>query len=288
MKLVLQTFLFVFFINSTSFAQCPETIQEQGNNNAQTVILTFNDLSGNAIATCTCNIAGQSGNLTCSNTCPYDVPGTGFSTITYYEPPDNNCLYSSGGVLISVLPIELISFSAEVKYKYVEVKWVTASEINNKYFVLEKTKDGTSYEEVARLDGAGNSTSVKNYTTTDKQPFVGTSYYRLKLISNDNKLSFSNLLPINYSTSFDFNLNVYPNPNDGNNINIQLSGGEDSEILVVVNDILGKQYYSKVIVTGESGANVFALDPSEKLAVGIYMITATANDNIISKKLIVQ
>ena len=60
------------------------------------------------------------------------------------------------------------------------------------------------------------------------------------------------------------------------------------EILVVVYDLVGKESYSKIIITEETGDNVYAIDPSNKLVPGIYLITATSKQSIFSKKLIVK
>jgi hypothetical protein len=82
--------------------------------------------------------------------------------------------------------------------------------------------------------------------------------------------------------------NIFPNPNDGSTINLEMGSDKEQEILVVVYDILGKENYSKVIITEQTGKNVFAIDPSSKLSQGVYLITATSNQKTYSKKLIVR
>ena len=94
---------------------------------------------------------------------------------------------------------------------------------------------------------------------------------------------------MNFGSSFsNFSLNVYPNLSIGENISLAINADKGKEILVVVYDVIGKEAYSKVVITEQKGTNVFALDPSGKLASGIYLITATSDDNILSKKLIVR
>ena len=85
-----------------------------------------------------------------------------------------------------------------------------------------------------------------------------------------------------------FSFDLFPNPNDGTNINISLSANEGEEIVVVVFDATGKESFSKVIITQNSGENVFAIDPSSKLASGIYLISATSKQEICNKKMIVK
>lgn len=81
---------------------------------------------------------------------------------------------------------------------------------------------------------------------------------------------------------------VFPNPNDGENINITLESSVAEEILVVVYDQLGREHYSKIIITEENSANVFAIDPKGNLLPGIYMVTATSGKETFTKRLIVK
>ncbi|MBK9320616.1 MAG: hypothetical protein IPM91_18695 [Bacteroidetes bacterium] len=61
------------------------------------------------------------------------------------------------------MPIDLISFSGEALYNHNLLQWVTATETNNDYFTIEKSLNGTSFEIIGNIDGAGNSTTLKHY-----------------------------------------------------------------------------------------------------------------------------
>ncbi|MEP7170130.1 MAG: hypothetical protein ABI855_12225, partial [Bacteroidota bacterium] len=72
----------------------------------------------------------------------------------------------------SPLPVELLFFTAApVDNKEVLCSWSTASEINNDFFTVERSKNGKSFEEVEKVKGAGNSTKPLNYSFTDKNPY---------------------------------------------------------------------------------------------------------------------
>ncbi len=186
------------------------------------------------------------------------------------------------------LPIELLSFDAKPNGSVVDLTWETASEKNNDYFTIEKTKDGSNFETVEKVNGAGNSTSLLNYSAIDTHPYEGVSYYRLKQTDYNGDFTYSNLVSIEFKSNSEFSFNVYPNPNAGESINLSLIAAKGDEILVVVYDISGKESYSKIIVTEDSGEQVYAIDPSQKLAPGIYLISGTDNQKIYSKKLIVK
>ena len=88
---------------------------------------------------------------------------------------------SSGGVL----PIELIYFNAIMNEDRVEITWTTASEINNDYFIVEKSEDAMDWVEVIKVSGAGHSVSMIDYLEIDNNPFGGLSYYRLTQVDFD-------------------------------------------------------------------------------------------------------
>lgn len=188
---------------------------------------------------------------------------------------------------MSPLPIELLSFYAKPNGTTVDLIWATASEINNDFFTLERTMDGVNFEVIGIVKGGGNTTSVLNYVSVDTIPYDGVSYYRLKQTDFNGNYTYSDLKMVSFEKDVDFSFNIYPNPNDGEAFNLQIIANKNEEVLVVVHNLLGKELYSKVIITSENGNVVHAIDPSEKLPAGVYVITATSNDNIYNKRLIV-
>jgi alpha-tubulin suppressor-like RCC1 family protein len=195
-----------------------------------------------------------------------------------------------GVICNAALPIQLLNFSAQMLNKSISLKWSTATETNNDYFTIERSRDGTNFEEIKKAKGSGNSTWVINYQTTDQEPYTGLSYYRLKQTDFDGKFTYSNLAPVDFDAmSSDNSLSIYPNPSSsGQQMRLSLTAPENEEILVVVYDIMGKEYFSKIIITQQSGENVLALDPGEKLASGVYYVTATTDNKVFRKKLVMQ
>ena len=119
-----------------------------------------------------------------------------------------------GSTSPTVLPVELISFSATPKEKSgryaVILNWRTATEINNDYFTIERSSNGREFEEIAKINAAGNSSDINNYIAVDEDPYEGVSYYRLKQTDFDWKYEYFDLVTVNISNVTD--LKVYPNP----------------------------------------------------------------------------
>ena len=213
-----------------------------------------------------------------------DITGIGSITI----PGD--ATFKNDGTIFgpTVLPIELLNFNAIVNSEIVEVSWTSASELNNDYFTIEKSKDGLIFSEVILVDGAGNSTSIVEYFDTDRNPYEGISYYRLKQTDYNGKTSFSNIVPVEYHSNGESSISLFPNPVQENTASyISLSQLEGKEVLVVLRDIAGNEIYSKVVIS-TSNNEIVAIDQEGKLAKGTYLVTASSANKLYSKKLIVK
>lgn len=186
------------------------------------------------------------------------------------------------------LPIELLNFDAKLNsHKTVDLTWSTASEKNNDYFTIEKSMDVVNFESIITIDGAGNSTSNVNYTEVDQNPYQGFSYYRLRQTDFDGNFSFSQIVSINNNEGISSALNIFPNPSNGGTFNVSFSGNDNEDILVVLYDAKGQEVYSKVIINA-TNQTIIAMDPSRKLAAGVYMVIATSKNEIFRKRLIVK
>jgi hypothetical protein len=99
--------------------------------------------------------------------------------------------------LSCVLPIELLNFSGQCKNGANNLTWSCATETNNDYFVIERSIDGMNFDEVARIDGAGNSTQQTNYSYSDESFVKDTiNYYRLKQVDYNGASEYFNIIAI--------------------------------------------------------------------------------------------
>ena len=94
------------------------------------------------------------------------------------------------------LPIELLYFKGSVYNSDNILHWSTASEDNNDYFTIEKTKDGIDWEVVDREPGAGNSSNQLYYSLVDENVESIINYYRLKQTDYDGKFKYSDIISI--------------------------------------------------------------------------------------------
>lgn len=112
----------------------------------------------------------------------------------------------------SLLPIELVEFYAEEKNCDVHLNWKTASELNNDWFVLEKSTDATIWQELKRVKGYGTTNQPQQYEVVDKNA-NGMVYYRLKQIDYDGTSSTSHVISVQVQNCNGLaQIQIYPNP----------------------------------------------------------------------------
>lgn len=178
---------------------------------------------------------------------------------------------------IEILPIVLLDFNVEVKNNIVQINWQTASEINNDFFTVEKSKDAVNWEEVLRKSGAGNSQEILHYEDEGKFPVSGISYYRLKQTDFDGESTYSHIVPINYSNNY---FSIYPNPADGY-VTIQLDDIPNN-VVVQIKDVLGKTLLEQKANATNTLINVSSLPK------GIYYVELVNDSYKYAKKLVLQ
>lgn len=141
-----------------------------------------------------------------------------------------------------VLPIQLVSFTAIWEQNAVNLKWVTASEENNASFTIERSANGTEWNGIQTIKGAGTSSTTLTYTTTDAAPLIGVSYYRLRQTDIDGKSTYSEVRTVESAANATAKISLYPVPNTGNTINLAGISNVNEYSLTVMNTA-GTQLY---------------------------------------------
>jgi subtilisin-like proprotein convertase family protein len=184
----------------------------------------------------------------------------------------------------STLPVSWLDFTAKRNgERSVQVQWSTASEINNKEYQVERSRDGVSFELIGSIAAGNNATGTQQYIFNDMKPFSGVNYYRLKQVDKDGRYSYSSIAKVtidNDKTIF----SLSPNPATTKTLlNVYT---EMKKVSVKVVDVTGKTAYSinkPVIKAGE----VLNL-PVTGFAKGYYLVVIESEQGRFTEKLIVQ
>ncbi|HEY4800439.1 MAG TPA: T9SS type A sorting domain-containing protein, partial [Bacteroidia bacterium] len=186
-----------------------------------------------------------------------------------------------------LLPVEFLTASAECSKGNKIISWSTASEQNADYFSVERSLDGINFTSIATVQAAGNSSTLNNYSVADNDAFSGTVFYRIEEIDfNGSKMHFGTISSKECDEGF--SMDVYPNPIFSSDmLNVAITGSKNDKVIIVVADMLGREFFSEVVILS-SNQQVIAIDPSHKLAAGVYIIIATNNDEVYKKKIVIQ
>ncbi len=171
----------------------------------------------------------------------------------------------------ATLPVELVSFTCEVVDYVVNLNWATATEINNFGFAVERKAAGSDWNQVAFIEGSGNSNAPKVYNYLDKNVDRTQNYqYRLKQIDNDGTFEYSHVVEANFAAPVTFNLDQnYPNPFNPST-KIRFSVQKDEHVSLQVYTIDGEK--AAELFNGPASAGVnYELDfNGENLSSGVY------------------
>ncbi len=180
--------------------------------------------------------------------------------------------YAQTGV---ALPVELISFTGEVRDGAVHLSWRTASELNNAGFEVERKSQGGSWNTLGFVRGAGTTTEGQSYTFVDNSA-SGVVQYRLKQVDFDGRFEYSNVIEVNAGLPKTFELSQnYPNPfNPTTVIAYQLPVA--SEVKLEVYDVLGRKVMTLVNGRQDAGSYNLTLNASN-LASGVYFYRLQAS-----------
>ncbi|MBI4947775.1 MAG: T9SS type A sorting domain-containing protein [Bacteroidetes bacterium] len=173
------------------------------------------------------------------------------------------------------LPVELIYFNAVAENNnLVRCYWSTATEINNDYFAVERSKDGINFSQIGTVKGAGNSSITTNYIFYDHEPYSGLSYYRLKQFDYNGAFTYSEIRPV-YIGTIDL-ITIYPNPSVNGSIEYIVASEAGGDVSVKVYDVLGRTVISNT-ETLEGGVVTRKLSTAA-LSSGSYLLQVTNGD----------
>ena len=184
----------------------------------------------------------------------------------------------------TILPIELVSFSATCNGKSTNLAWTTASERNNDYFIVERSYDAINFTEIARVAGAGNSIEQLDYKYADYSATSGDNYYRLVQVDYDGTRTASEIVVAScHEAEGEPEVHVFPNPFH-NDVTIHIENLGGSAASIEVYDMLGRMVMTKTIaVDGNSEETMLQLGD---LSNGTYNVRISTADFVVNRKVV--
>jgi internalin A len=214
-----------------------------------------------------------------------NVPPPGGSFFSGNLSLQCNDLFVLEADCLIALPVELSGFRAkeDTKNQNVAVSWITASELNNKHFEVQRAADGRNFEVIGIVAGNGTTTKVNNYNFVDQRP-IATAYYRLKQVDFSGEFTYSDLVLVKMSKAEDAEVTAYPTIANGE-ITVRFTGFKALQGTFNVFNTQGKLVHSEEVDLSNKMA--YKTLNTSKFQTGIYTIVISDNSNHISTNFIV-
>jgi len=247
------------------------------------VIITSNCGGGNVTAfswslyNATCGAPIMTGTLASLTFSPVVVGNNYVFCYTFTVPStcshSQHCPYFVGA---TVLPVDLVYFDAGYNGSNVKLNWTTATETNNAYFGVERSKDALSFETVNIIKGAGNSSENIDYSASDATPYPGDTYYRLKQTDFNGQYRYSPIKMV-HTDEVAQAFSINPNPTTNScEVLYNCTGSESLSLRII--DYSGRVLSNKTLACSE-GRNVSNVDLSGQ-PMGMYVVVLTSGKEV--------
>lgn len=180
------------------------------------------------------------------------------------------------------LPVELINFTAQQKNKSVQLNWSTASEINNKHFILERSNDGHRFSFLGKINGGGTTAEISHYEFVDTHPLQGRNYYRLKQVDTNDKFHYSQVEQVLFLGN-ETTLNIFPNPSNTGLLNLNFYN-QQVGTQIEIRDMLGRLIYQNKIEN--IGQQLLEIN-TDNWTNGIFMVSVFNSNLDINAKVMI-
>jgi hypothetical protein len=152
------------------------------------------------------------------------------NSYTYGEVHDYTVIIIGNPLLIKLSNITATNVGSRNR-----IDWFTESEVSSDKFELERSADGRSFTYLATLNAKGIASA---YTFWDEAPVTGINHYRLKMLDETGRFSYSKVVTANVKDGA-FIVEAYPNPVK-EILTVKIFGTAGHNPLLSISDVTGK------------------------------------------------
>lgn len=156
------------------------------------------------------------------------------------------------------LPVTITQFTVQAQNKEVRVKWISENESGIEKYVVERSASGVDFNpltEVIARNGA-----IKQYQIQDNAPLAGNNYYRLHIIHNNGKTTYSDIVKVAINPAPSL-FSLYPNPVINGRINVHFSNQEPGMYSMRLLNVTGQSITSKnIYYNGQTIVEAFNIE----------------------------
>ena len=186
-----------------------------------------------------------------------------------------------------ILPVKIVSANAiRLADKSISVIWNVENENNVSLYTIERSANGTTFNSLGIQPPVFNNGSNGLYNFRDAQPLLGDNYYRVKVVSTDGRIQYSNIIKVEALAGPSV-VSVQPNPVLNKEMNLVFSYKPNGKYDLSLTNSIGQTVYKgQVIISSNNETRKIRLVNVE--AAGVYQLTIIGPDgsNIIQRIMI--
>jgi hypothetical protein len=191
----------------------------------------------------------------------------------------------------TLLPVNLISFSAKARDKDIQLEWVTSAEENNEGFSIERSTSGAAWQQVAWVPGNGGQQVEQSYSFSDQGVIPGaTYYYRLKQMDFDQSFNYSEVVEAQLLYTLEdgvFLGNVFPNPATSvQPAKVEVFTKDATTAEIFITNFAGQRLRNQRVAL-TAGTNNLELN-TMGLPAGLYLVSVNMGSKMLQRKFEVQ
>lgn len=185
------------------------------------------------------------------------------------------------------LPVSFIGINAVRKYdKTIDVNWDVTNELSMRNYVVERSGDGRRFLPLTTVQPRANNGGTYHYTINDATPLRGLNYYRIKGVSENGMIQYTQVVVVDAMNEQVGGFNVYPNPVVNGVVNIKYNGIKPGMYNVQLISSSGQRVYSTRMEIAEEASGIATLY-LRVLARGVYTLKIEGNSNF-RQRIIIQ
>ena len=175
----------------------------------------------------------------------------------------------------SALPISLEYFKGIQINRQNILSWKSSCNSIQLNFELERSNDGTHFNTITKIMAPPSACGFP-IDYTDGNPLSGLNYYRLKIVEDDGKYMYSNIVSLMIKSKGFSLLSISPNLIHNENALLKINAGEKADMVMIITDFYGRQVDKQMIVL-QPGINYFSINTA-LMATGAYQVTGYTSD----------
>ncbi len=177
-----------------------------------------------------------------------------------------------------ILALTFTSVKAYQLNKDIAVEWKVQNQVNTRQYEVERSNDGIQFVKLITINATQNNNTNKIYNWLDVTPVTGKNYYRIRSVSTNGEIHFSDIVKINIAGN-DPAISVFPNPIINKTIDLFLTNQPAGNYGIRLINELGQVMWSKQIQHAE-GSSVETFPIGKLASHGVYNLEVTNPGNI--------